>query len=170
MDCSCFTLLLGYSVTLTIAFIILIGLYTSCGFIQETQEVLSGDQQKTVITKFDILSLDNSELTDRAGDSCNCFEALGFTILEMLVMTILVFGVIVGLFRMGTYLKKKILKKREARRSSKQQKELEMRQKIEKEIQQTVAMSADDSDRSAGMSQVTVNACAEKTSGKLEYP
>ena len=151
MDCSCFTLLLGYSVTLTIAFTILIGLYTTCGSIQETQEVVSGDQQKTVIEKFDILSLDNSELTDKAGDSCNYFEALGFTILEMLVMTILAFGVIVGLFRMGTYLKKKILKKREARRSSKQQKELEMRRKIEQEIQQTVAMSADDSDRSAGM-------------------
>ena len=104
---------------------------------------MTGDEQKTVITKFDIYSLDNSELTESRGDSCNCFEALGFTILEMLVMTNLAFGIIVGLFRMATYLKKKILKKREARRSSKQQKELEMRRKIEQEIQQTVAMSAD---------------------------
>ena len=85
-------------------------------------------------------------------------------------MTILAFGVIVGLFRMVTYLKKKILKKREARRSSKQQKELEMRRKIEQEIQQTVAMSADNGKKSAETSQMTVNACAGKTSGKLEYP
>ena len=131
---------------------------------------MTGDEQKTVITKFDILSLDNSELTESTGDSCNCFEALGFTILEMLVMTILAFGIIVGLFRMATYLKKKILKKREARRSSKQQKELEMRRKIEQEIQQTVAMSADNGEKSAETSQMTVNACAGKTSGKLEYP
>ena len=74
-----------------------------------------------MVEKFDILSFDNSEMTDKAAGTCNCFEALGFTILEMLVMVILAFGVIVGLFRMGTYLKKKIMKKQEARRTSKQQ-------------------------------------------------
>ena len=136
MDCLCFSLLLGYSVTVSIALTILISLYTTCGSIEETQEVVSGDQQKTVIEKFDILSFDNSELIDKAGDSCNCFEALGFTILEILVMTILAFGV-----RMGTYLKKKLLKKREAIRLSKEQKALEMRRKIEQEIKLTAATS-----------------------------
>ena len=175
MDCSCFSLLIGYSVTVSIALTILISLYTTCGSIEETQEVVSGDQQKTVIEKFDILSFDNSELIDKAGDSCNCFEALGFTILEILVMTILAFGVIVGLFRMGIYLKKKLLKKREAIRLSKEQKALEMRRKIEQEIKLTAATSsgggAQDGAGSAGTGQETDNACAEKTpGGKLEYP
>ena len=90
-------------------------------------------------------------------------------------MTILAFGVIVGLFRMGTYLKKKLLKKREAIRLSKEQKALEMRRKIEQEIQLTAATTsgggAQDGAGSAGTSQVTNNACAEKTpGGKLEYP
>ena len=166
MDCSCFTLLLGYSVTISISFTILVGLYASCGSTQETQEIVSGNQEKNVVEKYDILSFDNSEMTDKAAETCNCFEAIGFTLLEMLVMVILAFGVIVGLFRMCSYLKKKIMKKQEARRTSKQQKELEMRRKIENEILRTVAMSAD----CGGTGQVTDNACADKNKEKLEFP
>ena len=159
-------MLLGYSVAITISFTILAVLYASCGSIQETKEVISGHQEKNVVEKFDILSFDNSEMTDKAAGTCDCFEALGFTILEMLVMIVLAFGVIIGLFKMFSYLKKKIMKTQEARRTSKQQKELEMRRKIENEIHRTVAMSAD----CGGTGQVTDNTCADKNIEKLEFP
>ena len=162
MDCSCFTVLLGYSVAITISFTILAVLYASCGSIQETKEVISGHQEKNVVEKFDILSFDNSEMTDKAAGTCNCFEALGFTILEMLVMVVLAFGVIIGLFKMFSYLKKKIIKTQEARKTSKQQKELEMRRKIENEIHR----SADGGDTG----QVTDKICADRNIGKLEFP
>ena len=64
-----------------------------------------------MVEKYDILSIDNSDMVDRAAETCNCFAALGFTLLEMLVMFVLGFGVIVGIFRMSTYLKEKIMKK-----------------------------------------------------------
>jgi hypothetical protein len=169
MDCSCFTLLLGYAITLTIAFIISVSLYASCGSIPATQEVVAGDEKKVSVNKFDILSVDNSVLNETTGDQCNCFELVGFTVLEMLVMAILAFGVIMGLFKLAAYLKNKMIKQKEARKSFKQQKALEMRRKIEQEFQQTIAKSADLGEP-AGTNQRSFNACAVETSGKLEYP
>ena len=169
MDCSCFTLLLGYSITLTIAFIISVSLYASCGSIPETQETVAGDEKKMLVTKFDILSVDNSVLNETSGDSCNCFELIGFTVLEMLVMAILAFGVIMGLFRLATYLKNKMIKKREARKSFKQQKAMEMRRKIEQEFQQTIAQSADLGEP-VGTNQNHSTIQPVESSGKLEYP
>ena len=81
-------------------------------------------------------------------------------------MIVLAFGVIVGLFRMSTYLKETIMKKQESRKSLKLQKELEMRRKIENEIQRTAAISAD----GGGIDRVTNSAYAGKNTEKLEFP
>ena len=150
---------------MSISFTILVGLYTSCGSIQETQEIVSGNQEKNVVEKYDILSIDNSEMTDKAAETCNCFMALGFTLLEMLVIIVLAFGVIVGLFRMGTYLKETIMKKQESRKTIKLGKEQEMRRKIENEIQRTAARSAD----VGGIARVT-NTYTSRDTEKLEFP
>ena len=155
MDCSCFNVLLAYAITISISFTILVSLYASvsCG---TAQEIITGNQEKTIVEKYDILSIDNSKNVDGAADSCDCFAALGFTLLEILVMFVLGFGVIVGIFRISTYLKETIMKKQESKKSLKLQKEIEMRRKIENEIQLT--------DR------VTNNACAAKDTEKLEFP
>ena len=155
MDCSCFNVLLAYAITISISFTILVSLYASvsCG---TTQEIISGNQEKTVVEKYDILSIDNSKNVDGAAESCDCFAALGFTLLEILVMFVLGSGVIVGIFRISTYLKETIMKKKESKKSLKLQKEIELRRKIENEIQLT--------DR------VTNNACAAKDTEKLEFP
>ena len=156
MDCSCFNVLLAYAITISISFTILVSLYASvsCG---TAQEIITGNQEKTIVEKYDILSIDNSKNVDGAADSCDCFAALGFTLLEILVMFVLGSGVIVGIFRISTYLKETIMKKQESKKSLKLQKEIEMRQKIENEIQRTA-------DR------VTNNACAVKDTEKLEFP
>ena len=151
---------------MSISFTILVILYTSCGSIQETQEIVSGNQEKNVVAKYDILSIDNSEMTDKAAETCNCFMALGFTLLEMLVIIVLAFGLIVGLFRMGTYLKETIMKKQESRKTIKLGKELEMRRKIENEIQRTAAISAD----GGGIDRVTNSTYTGKNTEKLEFP
>ena len=155
MDCSCFNVLLAYAITISISFTILVSLYASvsCG---TAQEIITGNQEKTIVEKYDILSIDNSKNVDGAADSCDCFAALGFTLLEILVMFVLGSGVIVGIFRISTYLKETIMKKQESKKSLKLQKEIEMRRKIENEIQLT--------DR------VTNNACAAKDTEKLEFP
>ena len=147
---------------MSISFAILVGLYTSCG---STQEIVSGNQEKNVVAKYDILSIDNSEMTDKAAETCNCFMALGFTLLEMLVIIVLAFGVIVGLFRMGTYLKETMMKKQESRKTIKLGKEQEMRRKIENEIQRTAARSAD----VGGIARVT-NTYTSRDTEKLEFP
>ena len=65
--------------------------------------MVAGDKKEVSVTKFDILSVDNSVLNENTGDPCNCFELVGFTVLEMLVMAILAFVVIMGLFRLVYY-------------------------------------------------------------------
>ena len=162
MDCSCFSVLVAYAVTVSISFAILVGLYTSCS---STQEIVSGNQENNVVAKYDILSIDNSEMTDKAADTCNCFMALGFTMLEMLVIIVLGFGLIVGIFRMATYLKETMIKKQESKKTIELGKEQEMRKQIENEIQRTAARSAD----VAGIARVT-NTYTSRDTGKLEFP
>ena len=118
-----------------------------------------------MVAKYDILSIDNSEMTDKAAETCNCFMAFGFTMLEMLVIIVLGFGLIVGLFRMGTYLKDTMIKKQESRKTIKLGKEQEMRRQIENEIQRTAARSAD----VGGIARVT-NTYTSRDTEKLEFP
>ena len=155
-------MLVAYAVTVSISFAILVGLYTSCS---STQEIVSGNQENNVVAKYDILSIDNSEMTDKAADTCNCFMALGFTMLEMLVIIVLGFGLIVGIFRMATYLKETMIKKQESKKTIELGKEQEMRKQIENEIQRTAARSAD----GAGIARVT-NTYTSRDTGKLEFP
>ena len=84
--------------------IIFISLYSTCG--QET-DIVTGNEQK--IVKYDILTLDQSETTDDS-EGCSC---LRFSILELIVMAVLGFGLVILLIRLLMWGKKNYLKRKE---------------------------------------------------------
>ena len=86
------TCLWAYAVTSTLVAIIFICLYSTCG---SEQNIVAGDEKK--IVKYDILTIDQSETADDM-EGCTCLS--GFTILELIVITLIGLGLII-LFYQG---------------------------------------------------------------------
>ena len=113
------TCLWAYAITSTLIAIIFVCLYSTCG---SEQNIVAGDEKK--IVKYDILTIDQSETAD---------DMEGFTILELIVITLIGLGLIVLLIKMLLKGKKKYIKRKEklaaemAKREQKQQKDIRQR-------------------------------------------
>ena len=88
-----------YAITSTLVSIIFICLYSTCG---SEQNIVAGDEKK--IVKYDILSIDQSETADDM-EGCTCLN--GFTVLELIVITLMGLGLIVLLIKLLLKGKKK---------------------------------------------------------------
>ena len=100
MQSSC---LWAYAITSTLVAIIFVCLYSTCG---SEQDIVAGDEKK--IVKYDILTFDQSETADDI-EGCTCLSS--FTILELIVITLIGLGLVVLLIKM--LLKKKYNKRKE---------------------------------------------------------
>ena len=123
------TCLWGYAITSTLVAIIFVCLYSTCG---SEQNIVAGDEKK--IVKYDILTIDQSETADDM-EGCTCLS--GFTILELIVITLIGLGLIVLLIKMLLKGKKKYNKRKEklaaemAKREQKQQQDIRDRIMLE---------------------------------------
>ena len=100
MQSSC---LWAYAIITTLVAIIFVSLYSTCG---NEQDIVTGDEKK--IVKYDILTLDQSETADEI-EGCTCLSS--FTILELIVITMIGLGLIVLLIKMLMKGKKKYIKR-----------------------------------------------------------
>ena len=98
---SCLWALCNHS---TLVAIIFVSLYSTCG--NET-DIVTGNEQK--IVKYDILTLDQSETADDS-EGCSC---LSFTILELIVITVLGLGLIILLIKLLMWGKRNYIKRKE---------------------------------------------------------
>ena len=126
MQSSC---LWAYAITSTLVAIIFVCLYSTCG---SEQDIVTGDEKK--IVKYDILTFDQSETADDL-EGCTCLS--GFTILELIVITLI--GLIVLLIKMLLKGKKKYNKRKEKLAAEMAKRELKQQQEIRESIMSEMA-------------------------------
>ena len=128
MQSSC---LWAYAITSTLVAIIFVCLYSTCG---SEQDIVAGDEKK--IVKYDILTLDQSETADDI-EGCTCLSS--FTILELIVITLIGLGLIVLLIKMLLKGKKKYNKRKEKLAAEMAKRELKQQQEIRESIMSEMA-------------------------------
>jgi hypothetical protein len=127
--------LLAYGIITTLATTILAILYSHCGS-SETKEIVKGDANSVTKTEFGLINFDNGEdiFTDNL-TNCDCgFFQLEWTILEMIVMSVLGLAIICGLIKGFLHLKNLVHKRSEKLKERKRNLEVEMRQRIKDEL------------------------------------
>ena len=136
MQSSC---LWAYAIITTLVAIIFVSLYSTCG---NEQDIVTGDEKK--IVKYNLLSMDKSKTADEI-EGCTCLSS--FTILELIVITLIGLGLIVLLIKMLMKGKKKYIKRKEklaaemAKREQKQQQDIRDRIMLEMAGRSGLSMS-----------------------------
>ena len=125
-----------YAITSTLVSIIFVCLYSTCG---SEQNIVAGDEKK--IVKYDILSIDQSETADDM-EGCTCLN--GFTVLELIVITLMGLGLIVLLIKLLLKGKKKYKKRNERVAAEKVKRELKQQQEIRESIMSDMARKSGD--------------------------
>lgn len=130
-------LLAGWAVISTLSFVVVLALYQTCGHTPakgSDHDVVEGDKNEIIVqqTKYDILSLDNSD--DAMNCECDCFEALGLDVLELGFLGCVALGILTAIVKLVLHLKKRYLKRQLNKGLKRQKAEFEMREQLKQEI------------------------------------
>ena len=147
----------AYAITSNLVAIIFVSLYLTCG---NEQDIVTGNEQK--IVKYDILTLDQSETANESEG----YSYLSFTILELIVITLIGLGPIILLIKLLMKGKKKYIKRKEklaaemAKREQKQQQDIRDRIMLEMAvtsgISRSTILSANSGEETADSVQVEI--------------